>query len=173
MNSTRTSTLAILASLVLLAAACGGGSSPSPLASTEPSAGPSSEPSAPTSAAPSASASAAAGSPAASPSGQPATFWVNPATLYLTDDGTTIKGFLNEKACASGQSPEGRVEDPVIEYGTQAVTVTIYVRPLPGNQDCQGNPDSPVVVKLAEPLDGRQILDGSANPPRDATTHPS
>jgi hypothetical protein len=65
------------------------------------------------------------------------------------------------------------VLEPVIVYASDAITVTIYVTPRPGDQDCQSNPDHPVTVSLGEPIGDRSILDGSASPPRDATTRPS
>ena len=78
-----------------------------------------------------------------------------------------------ETACASGQSPDGRVNEPVIAYGTDAVTVTFTVTPRPGAQDCPGNPEFPVEITLTRAAWRRgAILDGGSTPPRDATTTP-
>ncbi len=129
--------------------------------------------------APSSSPSSAPSAPAAEPStappadgqAQPAVWWVAPGeTLGATT--TTIKAILNERACASGQSPEGRVQEPVIEYTAEAVTVTISVAGRGGVQDCPSNPEFPITITLTEPLGDRALLDGGSIPPRDATTTP-
>ena len=145
--------LGALAVLTLvLVAACG---------TTTPSAVPSPPPSEPPSAEPS---GAAAGD---------ATWWVDTALIPLAPETTEIKGFVVETACASGQSPEGRVNDPVIQYTAESVTVTFTIVPPPGDaQDCPSNPEFPVTVTLGEPLGERALLDGGSTPPRDATTTP-
>ena len=101
-----------------------------------------------------------------------ATWWVDPAAGALASETTVIPALLNEQACASGQTPEGRVLEPVIEYRADAVLVTISVTHRIGGQDCPGNPDFPIEITLAEPLGTRALFDGSSTPPRDATTAP-
>lgn len=101
-----------------------------------------------------------------------ATWWVDPVAGALSAETTVIPAIISEQACASGQSPEGRVLDPVIEYRADAVVVTISVTKRIGGQDCPGNPDFPIEIKLAEPLGERALLDGGSIPPRDATTTP-
>ena len=102
-----------------------------------------------------------------------ATWWVDSQLIPLAPETTTIKGFVMETACASGQSPEGRVNEPVIQYTAESVTVTFTIAPPPGDaQDCQSNPEFPVEVTLSEPLGERALLDGGTTPPRDATTTP-
>ena len=103
---------------------------------------------------------------------QAATWWVAPTGPKLTPTTTAIAAILVEGACASGRSPQGRVQAPVIAYGAEAITVTIAVIPLPGAQDCQGNPEFPTTILLTEPLGTRTLLDGGSTPPRDATTTP-
>lgn len=102
----------------------------------------------------------------------PASWWVDPATLPLPATTRTISGFLRERACASGMSPEGRILDPVIDYRSDAIEVSFTVTQRPGGQDCQGNPSFPVEISLSEPLGARALLDGSEAPPRDATKEP-
>jgi hypothetical protein len=80
-------------------------------------------------------------------------------------DDPTIHVLLNERACASGQSPEGRVLPPVIVVGAGAVTITILVRDRPGGQDCPGNPDFALAIDLPDALDGRPLFDGGIFPP--------
>ncbi len=102
-----------------------------------------------------------------------ATWWVDPTLIPLAPETTTVNGFVMETACASGESPDGRVNEPVVEYGAETVTVTFTVTPRPGGfQDCPSNPEFPVEIKLSEPLGERTLLDGGSTPPRDATTTP-
>lgn len=139
----------ILSSLAVVACA-------TPAPSVAPSSAPPSEPSA---------------TPTVEGQAQPAVWWVAPGeTLGATT--TVVKAILNERACASGQSPEGRVQEPVIEYTAESVTVTISVVSRGGAQDCPSNPEFPMTITLAEPLGERVLLDGGSIPPRDATTTP-
>ncbi len=117
--------------------------------------------------------------PSEAPSAEPSAAGAGPATWWvaggapLAPETTEIDGILMETSCASGQSPEGRVNDPVIDYGAEAVTVTFTVVPPPGDaHDCPSNPEFPVTITLSEPLGERQLLDGGSTPPRDATTTP-
>jgi len=81
----------------------------------------------------------------------------------------TIHVLINERACASGQSPEGRVLPPIVAPGQTAMTIAILVTSRPGGQECPGNPDFAMTVDLPEPLGGRPLLDGGVFPPRDVT----
>jgi hypothetical protein len=102
-----------------------------------------------------------------------ADWWVDPAGLPLSTKTTTVPTLIHERPCASGRSPEGRVLEPAIFSSQDAVLITMWVRrPTGAGQDCQGNPDFPVEIKLPEPLGGRKLLDGSSIPPRDATEPP-
>ncbi|MEX2011317.1 MAG: hypothetical protein WEF51_03655 [Chloroflexota bacterium] len=80
-----------------------------------------------------------------------------------------IHVLINELACASGQSPEGRVLPPMIAPSQTAMTIVILVTGRPGGQDCPGNPDFAMVADLPEPLGERPLLDGAVFPPRDVT----
>jgi hypothetical protein len=100
----------------------------------------------------------------------PAAWWVDPAAVPLDPAATTIPALIRERECASGQSPEGRVVDPVVFAATDAFLVNVWVRIAPG--DCPANPEFPIEVGLPEPLGGRQLLDGSEIPPRDASVPP-
>lgn len=98
-----------------------------------------------------------------------AAWWVNPAAPPPAPDATTISALTRERACASGQSPEGRVIAPTIVSSEDAVLVSVLVRQPAGAQDCPGNPEFPLEITLPEPLGDRQLLDGSELPPRDAS----
>ena len=110
---------------------------------------------------------ATTGDPQSSPSG-PASWWVDPLALPLSNDATAIRAFISEQACASWTSPEGRVLEPAIEYGAVAIVITFSVEMLPSGR-CPSSPAYPVEVRLTKPVAGRALLDGSDEPPRDAT----
>jgi len=88
----------------------------------------------------------------------------------LLDDATVLRGLIREQDCASGSIPEGRVLEPAIEYRADAIVITFSVELLPGDRTCPSNPSFPVAIHLGEPIGGRALLDGSEDPPRDATT---
>ena len=101
-----------------------------------------------------------------------ASWWLDPAFPKPTGDDVTIHAMVLEEACASGKTPAGRIEPPMMDFSDTAVTVTIGIRPLPGDQDCQGNAPFPLTFDLDEPLAGRTLLDGGEVPPRDASKPP-
>ncbi len=77
---------------------------------------------------------------------------------------------INELACASGRSPEGRVLPPTVAATAGAVVIAVLVRSQPGAQDCQGNPDFPLTVDLPEALGERPLFDGAVFPPAGPAT---
>ena len=97
----------------------------------------------------------------------PARWWVDPVAIPLADDARSIPASIRERACASGRSPEGRVNEPTIEYGIDAITVSFTVQGL-GMAQCPGNPSHAFVIELDEPVGSRALLDGSVEPNRDA-----
>lgn len=101
-----------------------------------------------------------------------ATWWLDPAHLPVDPGATRLHGFVLERECASGRSPEGRIVRPDIDHGAEALTITFSIVPLPGAQDCPGNPPFAVVFELEDAVQGRPILDGGTVPARDATTIP-
>ncbi len=94
-----------------------------------------------------------------------ATWTLDPKKPKPGPTATTLTALVTETACASGKSPDGRVEDPAIEVADTAITITMMIRRLPGGQDCQGNTPFPVTIKLPEPLGNRQLFDGGSTPP--------
>lgn len=85
-------------------------------------------------------------------------------------DDTSIDLLVHERACASGQSAEGRIELIELDETAQQVRVRIGVRPPAGDaQTCQGNPPTPFTVELTQPLGQREVIDTSVVPPRPVT----
>lgn len=85
---------------------------------------------------------------------QPADWRLDPAGA-LEPSSREVAILVHERACASGRDAKGRIEVDV-NYAANAVTLEVSVRPLNGDQDCQSNPDTPYIVKLAEPLGNRE-----------------
>ena len=71
---------------------------------------------------------------------------------------------LRIAADAVGSTARGESHDPEDVRAT-AVTITIGVRPPTGLQTCPGIPGTPDLVRLAEPLGKRTLLDGGRVPP--------
>lgn len=108
------------------------------------------------------------------PSGFPCQLrgWVNgraasPWALEGPLDRTSrrVSALVTERACAGGNSAEGRIDEPHIEWGERTVIVTITVRPLAGNSTCPSNPPTPFTFELPAPLGERTLLDGFHVPP--------
>lgn len=93
--------------------------------------------------------------------------WALAPDADIGPDTTEFTAMVTERACASGQSSADRIIGPGIEVTEDAVTVTFRVRPLSGAQECQGNPPTPVSVRLPEPIGDRQLLDGGREPPQE------
>ncbi|HEX2086619.1 MAG TPA: hypothetical protein VHF89_13125 [Solirubrobacteraceae bacterium] len=81
-------------------------------------------------------------------------------------DATRIPVLVQEDECASGRDARGRILPPLVHYGRRTVTVTYFVRPRSGAQNCQGVPPTPATLVLDEPLGGRSLRDGGPYPPR-------
>lgn len=82
-----------------------------------------------------------------------------------TPESTTIEVKVMERECASGRKATGRIAEPIVDYSEEAVTITIPVRRVTGGADCQGNPWTPYVLELDEPIGDRVLLDGGPWPP--------
>lgn len=102
----------------------------------------------------------------------PSEWWVDQDEPAPGPASTVIHAMLVEKACASGASPEGRIDPPTIVADDQRIVVTYWVRLRPGAQDCQGNSPFALELKLPEPLGSRVLYDGSESPPRDVMKGP-
>ena len=56
-----------------------------------------------------------------------------------------------------------RLLDPEVVTTDGAVLITFAAEPpVPVEQNCQGNPEQPIVVELPEPLGDRTLRDGLA-----------
>jgi hypothetical protein len=82
-------------------------------------------------------------------------------------DTIDVPAVVSEHRCTSGRGIGDRLLPPDIAYSADAITVTFSVRPLQGSHDCQGSPPTRVVVRLAQALGDRRLLDGAFFPPAD------
>jgi hypothetical protein len=101
-----------------------------------------------------------------------AVWWTDPASR-LDASTTRFTALVQERSCASGQPPDGRIAAPAIVYGATSVVIVFATLPLSGPQDCPSAPPGKYTVELKEPLGKRQLLDGGLLPPRDATKPPA
>jgi hypothetical protein len=74
---------------------------------------------------------------------------------------------VTERACASGEPATGRVRGSVLEVTATTIRITVGVVPADGGQDCQGNPPTPYVLDLPEPLGERVLVDAGVDPERE------
>lgn len=80
----------------------------------------------------------------------------NPPSLDVAE----LRLLGQERQCASGQTAEGRISYELVETSEQ-VEVIIKILPRGGDQECPGNPPTPIVVPLGEPLGDRLLVDGA------------
>ena len=103
----------------------------------------------------------------------PGSWWLDPAAPPPTAAATRIRALIESPRCASGQSPEGRIEPPEVELSDAAVTISFEIRWASGSlQTCQGIAPFPIIIDLPERLGARTLFDGGEAPPRDATKPP-
>ncbi|MFW2512350.1 hypothetical protein ACNI3K_01065 [Demequina sp. SO4-13] len=89
---------------------------------------------------------------------------LDPATPPSADT-TELHLLVTEAGCNSGRPADGRIELVSHTETAAAVTVTLGIEPESGDQTCQGNPPTPFVVTLEEPLGDRDVIDGARGEP--------
>jgi hypothetical protein len=83
----------------------------------------------------------------------------------------TIEVLVTERSCASGRPSVGRVVGPAVRYEADRVLVAFGVIPQAGDSfECPGNPPTPAVIELTEPLGDRVLVDVSSLPYVDVRT---
>lgn len=76
-------------------------------------------------------------------------------------DSVSIRLLLQERECVSGQEIGERLLGPEIVYTDEQILVSFAAEPPPGDAfTCQGNPETPFVLDLDEPLGDRELIDG-------------
>jgi hypothetical protein len=91
------------------------------------------------------------------------------ARWHLAEDPSpsdqTLSLLVHEIECASGQSAEGRISEPAVEYREDAIIITMRVERRSDSEDCPGNPDTPYTLELTEAVGTRTLFDGGQTPP--------
>lgn len=73
---------------------------------------------------------------------------------------TDIHLMVTERECVGGIEIGDRLVGPEIHYTAEEVRIGFAATPPPGDAfDCQGNPTTPLVVDLGEPLGDRSVVD--------------
>lgn len=86
---------------------------------------------------------------------------LDPTGQALTSESTEVSVILNERPCVSGSEIGDRLLDPQIVMTEAQVFMAFAAEPPPGDAfDCPGNPDTPHVVELPEPLGDRELMEG-------------
>lgn len=97
--------------------------------------------------------------------GNPASEWrLDPAAATPGPDDTELCVLVTECHCASGRSAEGRIEPPDVFYADAKIRIVAYVTALPGSQRCPGNPSTPAIFVLPEPIGERELVDAGRYP---------
>lgn len=85
---------------------------------------------------------------------------LDPAFPAPGADATELRVLATERACASASELGDRLLGPDVVETADAVYLAFAAIPLTGDQECPGNPPSPVTVQLADPLGDRELIDG-------------
>jgi hypothetical protein len=86
---------------------------------------------------------------------QPAEWRIAPG-VTLGPDAQEVPLLVHERECASGQDANGRIRVGV-DYRADAVVLDVRVATLGGDVDCPGNPETPYLLELEEPLGNRAL----------------
>jgi hypothetical protein len=97
----------------------------------------------------------------ASRDGIRASSWRLDPTTELREDATTLRLLLTEQTFAGGKRAGDRVLTPDLHVGPDRLVLTLYVTPLPGFKTRSPNPETPVCVRLPEPIGPREVIDGA------------
>ena len=92
---------------------------------------------------------------------------LDPAFPAPDADATEIHLLATERACASATPMGDRLLGPDVVETETAVLVAFAAIPLTGDQNCPGNPSTPVTITLDAPLADRDLVDGMVVGPID------
>jgi hypothetical protein len=90
-----------------------------------------------------------------------ASSWRLDPTQAPQPEDTVLRVLVTEQTFASGQRADRRVLVPDIYADENEIVLTMFVKPRPGFQTGDRNPETPVRVALAEPFGTRQLIDGA------------
>jgi hypothetical protein len=90
-----------------------------------------------------------------------ASSWRLDPTHELRADDTVLRILVKEQTYAGGKRADGRVLDPDLYEDEHELILTMFVTPLVGFTMRTPNPETPVRVALAQPVGGRELVDGA------------
>jgi hypothetical protein len=86
---------------------------------------------------------------------RPAEWRVAPGAT-LGRDSREVPLLVHERECASGRDASGRIRVDV-DYRANTVVLDVEVASLSGGQECPGNPETPYLLELDQPLGEREL----------------
>lgn len=92
---------------------------------------------------------------------------LDPGAPAPTADATELHLLVTERACAGGESAEGRVRVVSQRHTDDELQIAVGVEPRAGDQECPGNPETPFTLRLEEPLGDRTVSDATTYPTSD------
>lgn len=102
---------------------------------------------------------------------------LGPADLALAEppspEARQIELEVYERVCAGGRPADGRVEIVEQELSDEQLRLVVGVQRQDGDHTCPGNPPTPLIIQLDEPLGDRIVIDGSTLPPQPLQPSPS
>jgi len=98
-------------------------------------------------------------------SGGIAASWkLDPSATPPGASSTAFQVMVIDSQCASGRSPDHRLNEPQVRLLPDAIVVTFIADQLEGLQLCPSHPPAHRTVQLPERLGNRQLLDGGTVP---------
>ena len=94
-----------------------------------------------------------------------ASSWRLDPTYELRPDERVLRILVTEQTYAGGKRADGRVLDPDLYEDERELILTMFVTPIEGFVMRTPNPETPVRVTLAQPVGGRELIDGAVYEP--------
>jgi hypothetical protein len=94
-----------------------------------------------------------------------ASSWRLDPGLEAGHDLNELRILITERTMASGTPAAARLLAPDLYLDERRAVLTVYVRPIEGYVGRAGRSETPAVVRLPEPLAGRQLIDGALYQP--------
>ena len=87
---------------------------------------------------------------------------LDPSASAPTPESIEIAVLITERECVSGQEIGDRLVGPQIVMTELVVRIAFAAEPPGGTAfDCQGNPETPLLVVLPEPIGERELVEGA------------
>ena len=90
-----------------------------------------------------------------------ASSWRLDPTYELTVQDTELRLLVSEQSIAGGKRAHDRILAPDLHLGGDILLLRVFVTPDIGFKTRGANPETPVIVRLPEPVGDRELLDGA------------